>query len=70
MAYLIGYHPQAYFPLNVVLTGMLGIYETLLSVKFNKLEGDDVKAHVWHEDVSLYEVLDASNSGSSTVSTG
>ena len=49
---------KAYFPLGTVLSGMFGIYETLLSVKFAKLAGPEVAAHVWHADVDVYEVLE------------
>jgi thimet oligopeptidase len=43
---------KEYFPLDVVLTGMLEIYETLLGVKFEKLEN----AVTWHPSVSCYAV--------------
>jgi len=43
---------KEYFPLDVVLKGMLEIYETLLGVKFEQ----EVNAVTWHESVSCYQV--------------
>ncbi|KAF2360089.1 Peptidase M3A/M3B catalytic domain [Trinorchestia longiramus] len=45
---------REYFPLERVLSGMFEIYQRLLSVTFNKLEGPAV----WHQDVSMYGVTD------------
>jgi len=45
---------KEYFPLDVVLNGLLEIYQEILSLKFNRV--DDPNA--WHPDVHLYEVTD------------
>ncbi len=42
---------KEYFPLDVVLKGMLEIYETLLGVKFEIENGT-----TWHKSVSCYQV--------------
>ena len=47
---------KEYFPVETVTAGMLSVYGTLLGVKF-RLIGN---AAVWHPDVRLYEVKDAS----------
>jgi len=46
---------KEYFPLETVASGLLDVYQTLLGVKFRKV--DD--AAVWAPDVSLYEISDA-----------
>lgn len=43
---------KEYFPLDVVLKGMLEIYETLLGVKFEERKD----AVTWHPSVTCYEV--------------
>merc|ERR1711892_72473 len=45
---------KEYFPLEKVTSGMLEIYQTLLGLKFTKLEGGEV----WHDDVSMHQVDD------------
>lgn len=48
---------RQYFPLDVVLPGMLGIYEDMLSLSFKRLES----LSSWHEDVQVYEVRNRSD---------
>ena len=48
---------QQYFPFTLVTKGILEIYETLLSIKFEK----DLSQPKWHEDVEAYRVVDAND---------
>ncbi|KAG0411015.1 hypothetical protein HPB47_011850 [Ixodes persulcatus] len=48
---------RAFFPLDVVTKGLLGIYETLLGLKFDKVE--DVK--LWHSEAELFKVTDVAS---------
>ncbi|KAM7287043.1 thimet oligopeptidase [Ixodes scapularis] len=48
---------RAFFPLDVVTKGLLGIYETLLGLKFDKVE--DVK--LWHPEAELFKVTDVAS---------
>ena len=42
---------KEYFPLEHVISEMLGIYETVLGINFNAVD-----APTWHEDAKLFEV--------------
>jgi len=46
---------KPYFPMDVVTSGMLAVYEDLLSLRFQEID----QPHVWHEDVRMFAVHDA-----------
>jgi thimet oligopeptidase len=48
---------RQYFPLDVVTTGLMNTYQTLLGLRFEEIK----PAKAWHEDVQLFEVRDASD---------
>ncbi|KAJ3076045.1 hypothetical protein HDU98_005994, partial [Podochytrium sp. JEL0797] len=48
---------KRYFPLQVVTEGLFEIYQTLLSLRFKKVQD----AEVWHEDVQMYAVHNSSD---------
>lgn len=47
---------KEYFPLDTVVANMLDIYQRMLSLRFEPMEGPSVRK--WHEDVKLYAVYD------------
>lgn len=47
---------REYFPTDVVVEQMLGVYQKLLSVRFREIPG----GLTWHPDAKLYEITDAS----------
>jgi len=47
---------REYFPLGHVKTAIFGIYQEMLHVRFEKVEG----GNVWHPEVELYQVRDVS----------
>lgn len=46
---------RPYFPLEVVLEGTFKMYQQVLGLRFEEVQG----AHVWHEDVRLFNVYNA-----------
>lgn len=46
---------RPYFPLEVVMKGLFGIYELLLSLKFEEVE----KPALWHPEARLFKVIDS-----------
>lgn len=46
---------RAYFPLDVVMKGLFGIYELLLSLKFEEIE----KPALWHPEARMFKVNDS-----------
>lgn len=48
---------REYFPLDVVTTGLMSTYQTLLGLRFEEIK----PANAWHPDVQLFEVRDAAD---------
>jgi len=48
---------KEYFPMEVVTQGLMNIYQTLLGLKFTRVEGGEV----WHPDVEMWQVEDLSS---------
>ncbi|XP_077498788.1 thimet oligopeptidase-like isoform X1 [Amblyomma americanum] len=46
---------RAYFPLDVVMKGLFGIYELLLGLKFEEVE----KPALWHPEAQMFKVTDS-----------
>ncbi|KAF8365108.1 hypothetical protein HHK36_032851 [Tetracentron sinense] len=49
---------KQYFPVSLVLSGVLKIFQDLFGLRFEEIEN----AEVWHSDVRLFSVLDFSSS--------
>ncbi|MBI3547609.1 MAG: Zn-dependent oligopeptidase [Elusimicrobia bacterium] len=50
---------KEYFPLDVVIPGMLRVYQTLLGLRFTEIKPE----RAWSGDVKLYEITDAAGGG-------
>ena len=50
---------KEYFSIDRVTKGMLDLYQTVLSLKFDKVSVSVKDATVWHDDVELYRVSDS-----------
>ncbi len=48
---------KEYFPMETVVSGMLKVYQKLLGIRFREIPD----AAVWHPDVKLYEIVDATS---------
>jgi Zn-dependent oligopeptidase len=59
--YLTDEELKKYFPLDVVTNGMFQIYQTLLGLQFNNITSQH-KEKLWHDDVTLFEVVDSTSS--------
>ena len=46
-----------YFPLPRVLAGIFELCNKLFGVHFQEIRSNDVKAALWHKDVSLFQVI-------------
>mmetsp|Transcript_22645 Transcript_22645/g.70513 ORF Transcript_22645/g.70513 Transcript_22645/m.70513 type:complete len:714 (-) Transcript_22645:155-2296(-) len=52
---------KQYFPLEVVAQGLLGIYQELLGLKFERHA--ELEKAAWHEEVQAFKVTDADTQG-------
>ncbi|KAJ5168825.1 Peptidase M3A/M3B [Penicillium canariense] len=51
-----------FFPLERIATGMLGIFASLLGLRFDPIPAENLTAGViWHDTVQVYSVWDASD---------
>lgn len=52
-----------YFPLEVIVPGMLNVFEHVFGFRFFEVSDQDKKGKLWHEDVQVYSVWDANDLG-------
>ena len=54
---------REYFPLSHVIAEMLGIFESVLGLRFKQVTGAWERKLVWHEDAQLWEVWNSESNG-------
>ncbi|KUI61019.1 Saccharolysin [Cytospora mali] len=52
-----------YFLLEIIVPGMLNVFENVLGFHFFEMSDEDKKGKLWHEDVQVYSVWDAKDMG-------
>ncbi|ROV95220.1 hypothetical protein VMCG_08529 [Cytospora schulzeri] len=52
-----------YFPIDIIVPGMLDIFEHVFGFRFYEVSDEDKKGNIWHEDVQVYSVWDAQDMG-------
>lgn len=48
-----------YFLLDIIVPGMLNVFENVFGFRFFEVSNEDKKGKLWHEDVQVYSVWDA-----------